>query len=48
MIDEALSVLAKYWVGPKDIEHYNARTIDEAVSLLDENVGKAASCSRWR
>jgi len=41
-VDEALSALAIYWVGSRDIAHYSARTVEEAVSLLDENVGKAA------
>jgi len=36
VIDEALSLLSKYWVEPKHLEYFNARTIDEAVSLLGE------------
>lgn len=35
-IDEALSLLSKYWVGPKYLEYFNARTTDEAVSLLNK------------
>jgi len=36
VLDEALSLLAKYWVEPKHLEYFNARTTDEAVSLLDK------------
>ena len=35
VIDEALSLLSKYWVEPKHLEYFHARTVDEAVSLLD-------------
>lgn len=37
VIDEAVSLLNKYWVEPKHLKYFNARTIDEAVSLLDEH-----------
>jgi len=36
VIDEALSLLSKYWVEPKHLEYFYARTVDEAVSLLDK------------
>lgn len=36
VINEALSLVSKYWVEPKHLEYFNARTIDEAMSLLDE------------
>lgn len=36
VIDEAISLLNKYWVEPKRLEYFNARTIGEAVFLLDE------------
>ena len=34
-IEKALSWLNKYWNRPLHPEYYNARTIEEAVSLLD-------------
>jgi len=37
VIDEAVSLLNKYWVEPKHLEYFKARTIDEAVFLLDEH-----------
>jgi xanthine dehydrogenase YagS FAD-binding subunit len=36
VVDEALSLVSKYWVEPKHIEYVNVRTINEAVSLLDK------------
>jgi len=36
VIEEAVSLLSKYWVEPKHLKFFNARTIEEAVSLLDE------------
>ena len=35
-IDEILSLLSRYWVELKHLEHFNARTIDEVISLLNE------------
>ena len=37
VIDEAVSLLNKYWVEPRHLEYFKARTIDEAISLLDEH-----------
>lgn len=37
VINEAISLLNKYWVEPKRLKYFNARTIDEAVFLLDEH-----------
>ena len=37
VIDEAVSLLSKYWVEGRHLGYFNARTIDEAVSLLDEH-----------
>ena len=34
--DDVLSTLDKCWVEPKRTEHFNARTIEEAVSLLNK------------
>ena len=35
-MDEVLSLLGRYWVEPKHPKHFNARTIYEAISLLNE------------
>jgi len=40
-IEETLLWLSKYWDRPVHPEYYDARTIDEAVSLLDEYRGGA-------
>ncbi|MDP2917143.1 MAG: xanthine dehydrogenase family protein subunit M [Dehalococcoidia bacterium] len=40
-IKKALSWLSKYWDRPLHPEYYHARTVDEAISLLDE-YGKEA------
>jgi xanthine dehydrogenase YagS FAD-binding subunit len=34
-VDEVLLALSKYWGERKPLEHFNAKTIDEAISLLD-------------
>ena len=39
VIDEVLLLLSKYRVEPKHLEYLNARTVDEAVSLLDKYEG---------
>ena len=36
VIDEAISLLDKYWAEPRHLKYFNANTIDEAVSLLSE------------
>lgn len=36
VIDEALSLLSKYWAEPRHLKHLNARTIDEALSWLSQ------------
>ena len=40
-IEKALSWLSKYWDRPAHPEYHNARTVDEAVSLLDEHKEEA-------
>lgn len=40
-MDEALSLLSRELTGRKAIEHFNARTIDDAVSLMSEFKVKA-------
>lgn len=40
-IEKALSWLSGYWDRPVQPEYHNARTIDEAVSLLDRYGGRA-------
>jgi len=37
VIEEVVSLLNKYWVEPKRLQYFKARTIDEAVFLLDEH-----------
>ncbi len=39
--DEVLAALSKYWGERKRLEHFNATSIDEAVSLLNDCVGEA-------
>lgn len=40
-IDEATALLGKYWIRHQPVEHYDARTIGEAVSLLDSHIAEA-------
>ncbi len=40
-VSDELVQLSKYWVKQKHIEHYNARTVEEAVSLLGWDAGEA-------
>lgn len=40
-IDEAVAFLSQYWGEHKYVEHYNARTVDEAVRLLDRDIEEA-------
>lgn len=40
-VDEALFLLGKKWEEQKYLEHANARTVDEAVSLLSQYMGEA-------
>jgi xanthine dehydrogenase YagS FAD-binding subunit len=37
VIDETLALVNEYWGTSKHFEHFNARTIDEAVSILSNN-----------
>lgn len=40
-VDEYLSLLSKYWGRSRHVEHFNARTLNKAVSLLGEYMGEA-------
>ena len=42
IIDDILSLLAKRWGKSKHPEHFNARTVDEAISLLNEYQDEAS------
>ncbi len=42
IIDDILSLLARHWGKSKHPEHFNARTVDEAISLLNEYKDEAS------